>query len=236
MSYVRTSTIWFSIHPFVCHLFWFPPIRGRPSIYFPIADHVNVYCWQSKSLVVMATSQVVACHITKLPSGFRQILQFRFRENIEYAPHQKWQKSRRFCIHLARIILPLTYHMKPVFLHNIIVVHKYVTQFRKHFFMDNKNTQTGYRNKIIGIFLVRHGRSILYYPHPFVCLYVFRKFPAPRITPRQERSSSSPSTWAAWHAHSLSSLTRCVVLITLNCTPPFVRSWQTIFYVSRFSL
>ena len=28
--------------------------------------------------------------------------------NIEYAPHQMWQKSRRLCIHAARIVPPLT--------------------------------------------------------------------------------------------------------------------------------
>ena len=57
--------------------------RGQPTIYFAIGDHVNVsWCrWQTKSSVVMATSHVVASHITKLLSSFRPILEFRFREN-----------------------------------------------------------------------------------------------------------------------------------------------------------
>ena len=35
--------------------------------------------------------------MTKLPSNFREILEFFFEKiNIEYAPHEKSQKSRRF--------------------------------------------------------------------------------------------------------------------------------------------
>ena len=58
--------------------------RGQPSIYFHIDDHhVNVSWGRSHihASGVIATSHIVASHITKLLLIFRQILRFRFREN-----------------------------------------------------------------------------------------------------------------------------------------------------------
>ena len=56
---------------------------GQPSIYFPIDDHVNVSRCRSHTNAsgVISTSHIVASHITKLLLSFRQILQFRFRDN-----------------------------------------------------------------------------------------------------------------------------------------------------------
>ena len=85
-------------------------VWGRPSVYFPLGEHVNVYycCWQTKYSGVMATSHVI-CHITKLLSSCRQILQYRFRENqYRICSPSKVAKSRRFCIPAACIIPPLT--------------------------------------------------------------------------------------------------------------------------------
>ena len=56
---------------------------GQPSIDFPIGDHVNVSRCRSHTNAsgVISTSHIVASHITKLQLSFRQILQFRFRDN-----------------------------------------------------------------------------------------------------------------------------------------------------------
>ena len=61
---------------------------GWPCIYFPIGDHVNVSWCRSHTNTsgVIATSHIVVCHITKLLSTFRHILQFCFRENQQWCP------------------------------------------------------------------------------------------------------------------------------------------------------
>ena len=53
---------------------------GQYSIYFPIGDHVTVSWCRSHTNAsgVIATSHIVASHITKLLVSFRQILEFRF--------------------------------------------------------------------------------------------------------------------------------------------------------------
>ena len=56
------------------------PVFVFPYIYATMLTFISADHWQTKSLGVMATSYVVACHITKLSTGqssFRQILQFR---------------------------------------------------------------------------------------------------------------------------------------------------------------
>ena len=79
--------------------------RGQPSIYFPIGDHVNVFWCRSHTNAsgVIATSHIVASHITKLLLSFRQILQFRFPQGR--APRIKWLKQSHFC-RCAMAILP----------------------------------------------------------------------------------------------------------------------------------
>ena len=42
--------------------------------------------------------------------------------NIEYAPHQKWQQSRRFCIHAAREGMLSNSDKKAAFQHNISII------------------------------------------------------------------------------------------------------------------
>ena len=56
------------------------PIWGQPTIYFPIGDHVNVSRCRSHTNAsgIIATSYIVASHITKLLLRFRHILKFRF--------------------------------------------------------------------------------------------------------------------------------------------------------------
>ena len=73
--------------------------RGQPSIYFPIGDHVNVSRCRSHTNAsgVISTSHIVASHITKLLLSFRQILQFRFRDNPQgRIPPWKVTKTRPF--------------------------------------------------------------------------------------------------------------------------------------------
>ena len=79
------------------------PIRGQPSIYFPIRDHVNVSWCRSHTNAsgVISTSHIVASHITKLLLSFRQILQFRFWDNPQgRIPPWKVTKNKAISVHV----------------------------------------------------------------------------------------------------------------------------------------
>ena len=124
----------------------------------------------TKSSGVMGTSHVIcACHITKLNIvnfSSNPTIFISEKINIEYALHQNWQKSRRFCIHASHIIPPLTSthsatHVccwtatwKLCFCTTSVLVstNMSMTQFIKHFFLWIKGF-----NKITGILLYKLG-------------------------------------------------------------------------------
>ena len=78
--------------------------------------------------------------------------------NIAYAPYQMCQKTRS-SVHIHYINTPRVLskiHPKTAFLHNISIVSTNMTMtlFRKHFFMEQNNSQRPYRPKIAGILFV----------------------------------------------------------------------------------
>ena len=88
--------------------------------------------------------------------------------NIAYAPYQKCKKTRS-SVHIHYISTPRVLsktHQKTAFLHNISIVSTNMTMtlFRKHFFMEQNNSQMPYRPKIAGILFV------CYDPAQFACL------------------------------------------------------------------
>ena len=128
--------------------------RGQPSIHFPIGDHVNVFWCRSHTNTsgVIATSHIVASHITKLLLSFRQILQFRFPQGR--VPRIKWLKQSHFC-RCAMAILPPP--KRPLcFLHCISVtaVKCTIVPVQRSNFKAAKNPERWYRPKITGILFV----------------------------------------------------------------------------------
>ena len=122
----------------------------------------------------MATSHVVASHITKLLSSFRQILEFRFRENQqERIPPWKVTKTKPFlstcygdpsatevppCFEAAT--RKLTFSTTSV----LLLLDVPLSLSRGTIFRRQKNPRRGYRPKIAGILFVCNepGRSIPY--------------------------------------------------------------------------
>ena len=122
----------------------------------------------------MATSHVVASHITKLLSSFRQILEFRFRENQqERIPPWKVTKTKQFlstcygdpsatevhpCCEAAS--KKLTFSTTSV----LLLLNVPLSLSRGTIFRRQKNPRRGYRPKIAGILFVCNepGRSIPY--------------------------------------------------------------------------
>ena len=134
----------------------------------------------------MATSHVVASHITKLLSSFRQILEFRFRENQqERIPPWKVTKTKPFlstcygdpsatevppCCEAAT--RKLTFSTTSV----LLLLDVPLSLSRGTIFRRQKNPRRGYRPKIAGILFVCNepGRSIPYCAH--LRIYVWRHF------------------------------------------------------------
>ena len=130
----------------------------------------------------MATSHVVASHITKLLSSFRQILEFRFRENQqERIPPWKVTKTKPFlstcygdpsatevppCCEAATN--KLTFSTTSV----LLLLDVPLSLSRGTIFRRQKNPRRGYRPKIAGILFVCNepGRSIPYCAHQAVAL------------------------------------------------------------------
>ena len=155
--------------------------RGQPSIYFPIGDHVNVSRCRShtNALGVISTSRIVASHITKLLLSFRQILQFRFRDNPQgRIPPWKVTKTRSFlstcygdpsatevppCCEAATT--KLTFSTTSV----LLLLNKPLSLYRGTIFRLQKNPRRGYRPKIAGILFVCNEPEGKYYTVPYRC-------------------------------------------------------------------
>ena len=119
----------------------------------------------------MASSHVVASHITKLLSSFRQILQFRFRENRQ----GKVTKTRPFlstcygypsttevppCCQAAT--KKVTFSTTSV----LLLLNVPLSLSRGTVFRRQKNPRRGYRPKIAGILFVSNEPEAKYYTVP----------------------------------------------------------------------
>ena len=125
----------------------------------------------------MASSHVVASHITKILSSFRQILQFRFRENRQGIkdPPVKSDQNKAISVHVlwdpsATEVPPcceaattkLTFSTTSVsLLLNVPLSLSRGTVFRRP-----KNPRRGYRPKIAGILFVSNEPEGKYYTVP----------------------------------------------------------------------
>ena len=154
------------------------PIRGQPSIYFPIRDHVNVSWCRSHTNAsgVISTSHIVASHITKLLLSFRQILQFRFWDNPQgRIPPWKVTKTRQFlstcygdpsatevppCCEAAT--KKLTFSTISV----LLLLNMPLSLSRGTLFRRQKNPRRVYRPKIAGILFVCNEPEGKYYTVP----------------------------------------------------------------------
>ena len=124
----------------------------------------------------MASSHVVASHITKLLSSFRQILQFRFRANRQgRIPPWKVTKTRPFlstcygypsttevppCCQAAT--KKLTFSTTSV----LLLLNVPLSLSRGTVFRRQKNPRRGYRPKIAGILFVCNEPEGKYYTVP----------------------------------------------------------------------
>ena len=124
----------------------------------------------------MASSHVVASHITKLLSSFRQILQFRFRANRQgRIPPWKVTKTRSFlstcygypsttevppCCQAAT--KKLTFSTTSV----LLLLNVPLSLSRGTVFRRQKNPRRGYRPKIAGILFVCNEPEGKYYTVP----------------------------------------------------------------------
>ena len=124
----------------------------------------------------MASSHVVASHITKLLSSFRQILQFRFRENRQgRIPPWKVTKTRPFlstcygypsttevppCCQAAT--KKLTFSTTSV----LLLLNVPLSLSRGTVFRRQTNLRRGYRPKIAGILFVCNEPEGKYYTVP----------------------------------------------------------------------
>ena len=124
----------------------------------------------------MASSHVVASHITKILSSFRQILQFRFRENRQgRIPPWKVTKTRPFlstcygypsttevppCCQAAT--KKLTFSTTSV----LLLLNVPLSLSRGTVFSRPKNPRRGYRPKIAGILFVCNEPEGKYYTVP----------------------------------------------------------------------
>ena len=124
----------------------------------------------------MASSHVVASHITKLLSSFRQIVQFRFRENRQgRIPPWKVTKTRPFmstcygypsttevppCCQAAT--KKLTFSTTSV----LLLLNVPLSLSRGTVFRRQKNPRRGYRPKIAGILFVCNEPEGKYYTVP----------------------------------------------------------------------
>ena len=125
----------------------------------------------------MASSHVVASHITKILSSFRQILQFRFRENRQgRIPPWKVTKTRPFlstcygypsttevppCCQAAT--KKLTFSTTSV----LLLLNVPLSLSRGTVFRRQKNPRRGYRPKIAGILFVCNEPEGKYYTVPY---------------------------------------------------------------------
>ena len=155
--------------------------RGEPSIYFPIGDHVNVSRCRSHTNAsgVISTSHIVASHITKLLLSFRQILQFRFRDNPQgRIPPWKVTKTRPFlstcygdpsatevppCCEAATTKLTFSTTSVLLLLNMPLSLYRL---YRGTIFRLQKNPRRGYRPKIAGILFVSNEPEGKYYTVP----------------------------------------------------------------------
>ena len=155
-----------------------PAIRGQPSIYFPIGDHVNVSwcCSHTNASGVISTSHIVARHITKLLLSFRQILQFRFWDNPQgRIPPWKVTKTRPFlsmcygdpsatevppCCETAT--KKLTFSTTSV----LLLLNMPLSLSRATILRRQKNPRRVYRPKIAGILFVCNEPEGKYYTVP----------------------------------------------------------------------
>ena len=151
---------------------------GQPSIDFPIGDHVNVSRCRSHTNAsgVISTSHIVASHITKLQLSFRQILQFRFRDNPQgRIPPWKVTKTRPFlstcygdpsatevppCCEAATT--KLTFSTTAV----LLLLNMPLSLYRGTIFRLQKNPRRGFRPKIAGILFVYNEPEGKYYTVP----------------------------------------------------------------------
>ena len=121
----------------------------------------------------MATKPIVASHFRKLLLSFRQILEFRFRENPQ-GPPVKSDQNKAISVHMLwgsfrHRSTPVLWsrHQKINFLHYIsvtAVTNVPLSMSRGTILRRQKNLGRGYRPKIAGILFVRNepGRSIPY--------------------------------------------------------------------------
>ena len=133
------------------------------SIYFPlynVGEHFFVlWCRpHTNASGVIATSHIVASHITQLLLSFRQMLQFHFRENPQ--GRFPWSKQSHFCQRPMEILPPplwssiqksLTFSTTPVLLR----VNVPLSLSRETFLRRQKHPRRGYRPKTTGILFVR---------------------------------------------------------------------------------
>ena len=114
----------------------------------------------------MASSHVVASHITKILWSFRQILQFRFRENRQgRIPPWKVTKTRPFlstCYGYPSTT-KLTFSTTSV----LLLLNVPSSLSRGTVFRRQKNPRRGYRPKIAGILFVCNEPEGKYYTVPF---------------------------------------------------------------------
>ena len=188
---------------------FFTSIRGQPSIYFPIGDHVNVSwcCSHTNASGVISTSHIVASHITKLLLSFRQILQFRFLDNPQgRIPPWKVTKTRPFlsmcygdpsatevppCCETATN--KLTFSTTSV----LLLLNMPLSLSRATIFRRQKNPRRVYRPKIAGILFVCNEPEGKYYTVPIPSTRSRRSDSARGVTSSSSSNASSslPVTW-----------------------------------------
>ena len=124
----------------------------------------------------MASSHVVASHITKILSSFRQILQFRFRENRQGRSPVKSDQNKAISVHVLWVSFhhrstPVlsSSHQKINFLHYISVtaVKCAIVPVQGTIFRRQKNPRRVYRPKMAGILFVSNEPEGKYYTVPY---------------------------------------------------------------------
>ena len=145
------------------------PLRRTPAIAPRCRSHTN-------ASGLISTSHIVASHITKLLLSFRQILQFRFRDNPQgRIPPWKVTKTRPFlstcygdpsatevppCCEAATT--KLTFSTTSV----LLLLNMPLSLYRGTIFRLQKNPRRGYRPKIAGILFVCNEPEGKYYTVP----------------------------------------------------------------------